>query len=459
MFSVFPGPHHLASLLQSAAGLLANAGIVSIYNPPGVPSEDWHKFLRALARRRPYLWPNHRQAIEYGYLNPQTSSVVSFPTGAGKSTLAELKIGATRLLGKKVVFLAPTLALVDQVTADLLRTFPDVTTTMADELEQEDLTGIAVMTPERCLTLMGFSPSAFEDVGLLIFDECHLLHPRESSGRRSIDAMLCLLRFLQCAPAADILLVSAMVKNSQDLASWLRELTGRECLSLSLSWKPTRQARGCVVYADSRVSTLQKLVNGIGQNATTKSFPSKRLPELTAKPIGMISLLQAWQTRNTSDYVLLPLLNDDVQLAVSQYWKLTANRNGVAAAIAAASAEIGMKTLVFAGQPSWCGSIERAIEERLSKRTVTLTEDESRWLAMAVAECGGAEHSYCRSDSLAASHHGSLLPAERQLNESKFRRKDGIHALVATSTLAQGMNLPSQIVIIAGDDRFERRIE
>jgi hypothetical protein len=267
--------------------------------------------------------------------------------------------------------------------------------------------------------------------------------------------MLCLLRFLQCVPTADVLLVSAMVKNSDDLAEWLGELTGRECLSLSLSWKPTRQARGCVVYADGRVSMLQKLVKQIRQVTSKKGFPSKRLPELTAAPIGMISLLQTWQTRNTGDYVLLPLLDDEVRLSVSRYWKLTANRNGVAALLGAASAAIGMKTLVFAAQPSWCGSLEKAIETKLPARTVTLTHDEQTWLAMAVTECGGAEHTYCRADSLAASHHGSLLPVERQLNESMFRRIDGIHALVATSTLAQGMNLPSQVVIIAGDDRFD----
>ena len=29
------------------------------------------------------------------------------------------------------------------------------------------------------------------------------------------------------------------------------------------------------------------------------------------------------------------------------------------------------------------------------------------------------------------------------------------HLLVATSTLAQGMNLPSEVVVIAGDDRFD----
>jgi hypothetical protein len=247
VFSVFSGPHHLASLLHGASGLLLQAGVINIEAPSGVPSEVWIEFLRGLAQRRPYLWPNHRQALQSGYLNPGISAVVSFPTGAGKSTLAELKIGVARLLGKKVIFLAPTLALVDQVTTDLRKTFPEAQTTLADELEPEGLTNIAMMTPERCLTLLGFSPKAFEDVGLLVFDECHLLHPRESSGRRSIDAMLCLLRFLQCVPSADVLLVSAMIKNADALAAWVGELTKRGCLSLTLSWKPTRQARGCVV--------------------------------------------------------------------------------------------------------------------------------------------------------------------------------------------------------------------
>ena len=88
-------------------------------------------------------------------------------------------------------------------------------------------------------------------------------------------------------------------------------------------------------------------------------------------------------------------------------------------------------------------------------RAVSLTASEREWFNLAVAELGGEEHTYCRPDALAASHHGLLLPVERQLNESMFRRDDGIHVLVATSTLAQGMNLPSQVVVIAGDDRFD----
>ena len=64
-------------------------------------------------------------AIDKGYLEVGTSSAVSFPTGAGKSTLSELKIATWLLQGKKVIFLAPTLALVEQTAGALKATFPD----------------------------------------------------------------------------------------------------------------------------------------------------------------------------------------------------------------------------------------------------------------------------------------------------------------------------------------------
>jgi hypothetical protein len=48
-----------------------------------------------------------------------------------------------------------------------------------------------------------------------------------------------------------------------------------------------------------------------------------------------------------------------------------------------------------------------------------------------------------------------LLREERELHESLFKRRDGIDVLFATSALAQGMNLPSEVVIISGDSRFD----
>ena len=49
----------------------------------------------------------------------------------------------------------------------------------------------------------------------------------------------------------------------------------------------------------------------------------------------------------------------------------------------------------------------------------------------------------------------SFFAKKRELHESLFKRRDGIDVLFATSTLAQGMNLPSEVVIICGDSRFD----
>jgi hypothetical protein len=55
--SVFPGPHHLASLLFSATDVLGEAGVVNIQSPPSVPTESWREFVQKLAQRRPYSGP------------------------------------------------------------------------------------------------------------------------------------------------------------------------------------------------------------------------------------------------------------------------------------------------------------------------------------------------------------------------------------------------------------------
>ena len=95
------------------------------------------------------------------------------------------------------------------------------------------------MTPEACLARMSFDASILENAGLLVFDECHLLHPNEAaSDRRALDSMICVLNFARLAPEADFLLLSAMMKNTDEFADWLKDLTGRQCLALSCHGSP-----------------------------------------------------------------------------------------------------------------------------------------------------------------------------------------------------------------------------
>jgi hypothetical protein len=116
---------------------------------------------------------------------------------------------------------------------------------------------------------------------------------------------------------------------------------------------------------------------------------------------------------------------------------------------------------VFTQTITLAQSAAATISAALGDPECSLTEEEQRLYEITRDEMGGEAHLYisiAENSRLASScvpHHGLLLPTERQLHEALFRRPDGIQVLVATSTLAQGMNLPSHVVIIAGDSRFD----
>ena len=399
---------------------------------------------------------------------------MSFPTGAGKSTLSELKIAAMLLQGKKVIFLAPTLALVEQTSNALKATFPQATVqqergdTFVFEDFAGDLPSVSVMTTERCLALLGYEPEAFLEVGLLVFDECHLLHAGDiETSHRAVDAMLCVLNFVTIAPTADLLLLSAMMKNTGEISAWVASMTGRPCLALDLTWKPTRQVRGCVVYEASHIDMLNASLGAARAIATTKGVPAQVARTLTAQPLGLFSLKQTWLSKSRADYRLLPLLDEKLELGTGttpsgKTWYLTPNGNKLASALAVATARQRLKTLVFVQTIPLANAAAKAVNGGSTGAEIELTSIERALHAEAVEELGDVAHSYIstnsagRVETASVCHHSLLLPAERQLHESLFRRPDGVRVMVATSTLAQGMNLPSEVVIIGGDSRFDR---
>lgn len=474
--SAFPGPRHLASLLKAVGRELPADSLARLPAPPGVGASLWISGQTLIAKTRPYLWANHRDAVVQGYLTPGVSAAISFPTGAGKSTLSELKILSNLCQGRDIIFLAPTLALVDQTARALQKTFPDAR--LSRERANDNpfdfdlgtrLPPMSVMTPERCLALMGFQPELFKDVGLLVFDECHLLHAGVNDrSRRAVDAMLCILNLSTHAPEADYLLLSAMMSNSEEIAAWLAELTGRKCLPLDMAWKPTRQVRGSVVFPSDQITDLRNRLAAKRRELLAagkrKSGPPAALRrELKARPLGFLGLKSRWDSMRRDDYALLPLSDSETLLSVNATtWKLTPNVNSVAAELASlASRNEGIKSLIFAQTVPYAMSVQETAGEHLGEANIAFTENEQHLYSLTLDELGDesalyidtAEGKFAQWPSLC--HHGLLLPAERQLHESLFKRPDGVSVLVATSTLAQGMNLPSHVVIIAGDSKFD----
>lgn len=458
----FAGPHHLATLLSRLIDGMQASMLVRLPTPSGVQAEAWTKWLLSQAQLRPFLWVNHLKAVKTGYLNRGRSMVMTSPTGSGKTTLSVLKIAATLCAGESIVYLAPTHALVDQVETELSAQIGDLeTVSIVEDVAIEELGDrlppFSVMTPERCLALLGFAPELFENVGLLVFDEFHLIGADDPTislkiNARAIDAMLALLTFLRHRREADLLLLSAMVANGVEIARWLRAVTGREVEAFDDPWKPTRQLRSCVIYDRSEVLKAKQ----VASKAKTKA-ERKRVP---AQPLGVFSLISGWHPKRPEKLVVQALTDRHPPLVINTSGKFTSNRNEVAAQIAADYATVGKRVIVFCNDTKACGSVADKINGLLATATVALDETQEEMRKSVLKDVGEAKATFDPTGCRAAVHHGDLLPLERRLTESVFRARRnvnseelGLNVIAATSTIAQGLNLPCDVVILAGTDR------
>lgn len=448
LVSLFAGPRHLARLLHRVADGLDGAGLIGLEPLDGMNENFWKGWLRHRAKTKPILWRNHREALATGFLERGRSGVLILPTGAGKTTLSELKIAATLANQKKVIFLVPTLALVDQLRDELVDSFP-ATIGNVQVAADGDLMGlvlnsqlqsIEVMTPERCLALMSHAPDAVEDVGLIVFDECHLLSPH-GGGTRSLDAMLCLVHALKRAPDADFLLLSAMLTNGQELAERIQEITHRPCVAFQDTWKPSRQARGIVIYPREELQAISQSARRQAKGVNCE-----------VSPFALFGLHQNWNMEVQADTKLVRLSETSVKLALNQQRRPTPNANSVAGELAVFAAEAGLKTIIFVQQANHAPSTAKKIAAKLDAIEPLNPLEESLWAGV-TAELGGEQFSLVSPTAAALPHNGDMIPLERRLAESLFKKHAGATVIVATPTLAQGMNLPAQLAILAGDKR------
>ncbi len=400
LVSTFAGPRHLARLLRHLADDLLSSAILGLKPPDGASEQFWNRWLAHRASTKPVLWRNHRDAIASGILESGRSAILVLPTGAGKTTLSELKVAAALARGRKVLFLVPTLALVDQLRDELEETFPKSLGNLEVSADGDltalingpELQTIEVMTPERCLALLSHASEAASEVGLIVFDECHLLSPK-GGGARSLDAMLCLLHILKRAPDADLLLLSAMLTNAIEFAKWIEDSTGRPCTAYQNPWKPSRQARGVVVYNRHDLQNIRNSRNVI--------------------PYALFGLHQNWNPQASTDIKLTSLSSRPVALSLSTRGYATPNSNAVANALAEEAAKAGFKTIVFVQQAAYAPTNAAKIAATLPSVT-SLTSTEAALWAAVQAEMGGVEYALVQPANAALPHNGDMISQERR---------------------------------------------
>ncbi|MHA2053311.1 MAG: DEAD/DEAH box helicase, partial [Candidatus Hodarchaeales archaeon] len=245
------------------------------------------------------LYPPQADAINQGLLEG-TNLVISIPTAAGKTLLAELAaLKHTLEQSGKVIYLCPLRALAAEKFKSFKR-FQDLGVRVAitsGDYDSKDhylpTYDIIISTNEKFDALLRHKVSWIEEeVSLVIIDECHLLN----DNHRGPTLEILLARLLMGNPHLQIIALSATIGNSEDLAEWLNaEL-------VESNWRPVPLREG--VYYDNYITFSdysKRDVNTKGKdpllNIALDSFrakeqtlifvPSRRIAVSTAKKIGV----------------------------------------------------------------------------------------------------------------------------------------------------------------------------
>lgn len=207
------------------------------------------------------LLPPQRAALQEQGLLDQASRaiVVELPTSGGKTTLAQFRIlqALNQFDADKgwVAYVAPTRALVSQITRRLRRDFSPIgvqveqltgaveVDSFEEALLQETKDGpgfhVLVATPEK-LQFVIRTKRVTRPLALLVLDEAHNIEDED----RGLRIELLLATVKRDCPTANFLLLMPYVPNAAALAKWLSPEAGKTISLGSSVWQPNERLLG-----------------------------------------------------------------------------------------------------------------------------------------------------------------------------------------------------------------------
>jgi hypothetical protein len=398
------------------------------------------RFVKSLTNRhrvRPIfemLPPQRRTLSEQGLLgSSHRSVVVSLPTSSGKTFIAEFRIlQALNQFdedGGWVAYLAPTRALVNQLTVGFRRDFSDLGIVvekvspaleidgleagMLTDIERSRRFRILVTTPEK-LDLMlrsGWEEKIGRPLTLVVVDEAHGI----ASDQRGIKLELLLATINRECRYAQFLLLTPFIKNGPEIARWLSPDSNKS-IDLGVDWTPN----DCVV-AIARVD----------QGTDRGDFS--------------ISLTTRHTTRNTLDIPEILTIGDPRPLGLS--WSTVAKSPGK---IAAATAQILQErgtVIVLVDTPASTWRVADAF--KVDGNRIELNSDDLGHVQRFLADEMGQDFPLAQLLEYGIGVHHSGMSEDTRALVEWLTENQHLRALVATTTIAQGVNFPVSGVVFA----------
>jgi len=214
------------------------------------------------------MLPPQKAAIrEQGLLDQAATAIaVEMPTSGGKTLLAEFKLlqALNKFDQEKgwVAYVAPTKALVSQITRRLRKDFNEkirveqlsaaieIDAYESELLESDDRSfDVIVSTPEK-LNLVIKNDKVSRPLALVIMDEAHNIEDHERGLR--IELLLAAIK-MDC-PTSNFLLLMPYVENAEVLSKWLaNDIASGKSISIgSTPWKPSERVVGVYEKVSSK---------------------------------------------------------------------------------------------------------------------------------------------------------------------------------------------------------------
>lgn len=432
----------LSRLLAAASAQMASN---SIWTVTRAVNSRVTAFVRALVDRGrgdraifDVLPPQRRALAEQGLLgSSRRAVVVSLPTSSGKTLIAQFRIlqALNQFEHERgwVAYLAPTRTLVNQVARRLRHDFESLSPAVVveqfspaleiDSIEDELLRQtdpqqefrVLVTTPEK-LDLMlrqGWEGKIGRPLTLVVVDEAHNIQ----SGTRGLRLELLLATINAECQRAQFLLLTPFIANAREVARWLGG-PNSEDVSLALDWQPNDRVIG-VVQAEQG-----ELINRRSRDYRLR----------------IDTVHTTRQTLSIDEAILLP---KNAEIA-STYSKVS-DHSALAAVTAQALGERG-PVIVMHARPDWVWTLADRLKIESNRRTPTQNvELVQEFLAMEFGESFPLVELLSHGVGV---HHAGLSDDVRLLMEWLFEANE-LKFLVATTTIAQGVNFPVSGVVMA----------
>jgi hypothetical protein len=397
------------------------------------------------------LWPPQADLLrtDPSPFSPDVKRIVlSFPTSAGKTLLAQLLI-CHHLAESEgdVCFVAPTHSLCREVKAALDPRLLYLGTSAHDAgagTGPDSAPGdarVLIATPERLGSMLRANPTAvLARYSMFVIDEAHLL--AETQRGWGLEEAITLLHHLTRDEHHRLVVMSAALGNSAHIAQWLS--TDSQPVTSDSDWRGPRRLQ--VVYAPEPVWDDEELIEGSGSKQPRRVIPITG--RLHLRPRGHEHL--AGSFGYAGDLVLR--------------WSPKSNRwtrDGTSTTQVELLVPMIRHLASGTGAPCLVVVASRRDAKKLAQMISDVLDEVPGNSPLSELVASRLPSGHPLPDMVrhgVAFHHG-VLPREIQAEIEDATRRRQIRCLVSTTTLTEGVNLPFRSVVIgtigwgSGDSR------